>query len=424
VRHSETIKHQKLGLSANQLFFNTLVFLVLLSLPTLFAQTDAAFIGPIQNPTLFPVEKAWTHKLSAAPATFPGHDNDRVYISLDDSTHAINLSDGKLLWSLPWPSSHQPVSDGANVFLATTRALLAISTSSGSTTWKLEFSSDISAPPLQRGGWVIVATANNELFALRSSDGRIVWRQSTGATVTVQPTLAGTSLYIPTSNATLLALDIQTGEELWTSQLAGNPQKPLALDSIFVGADDNFFYRLSLSSGRVEWRWRTGGDIVGQPAVDEENVYFVSLDNMLWALDRQSGVQQWRRPLNLRPRASPLIFEEYVFVTGVTTILRSYHNTTGQGANRMRLDGELAAPPMLPTSSENHSVKMAILLTDGTLLGFHAAKGPMMFLFEFPPDPFLPRPELIAVDELYGLAPFERINPVPVSSDIFPFDPI
>ena len=191
-----------------------------------------------------------------------------------------------------------------------------------------------------------------------------------------------------------------------------------------MGADDNYFYRLSLLSGRVEWRWRAGGDIVGQPVVDEDNVYFTSLDNMLWALNRRSGVQQWRRPLNLRPRASPLMFEEYVFVTGITTVLRSYHNASGAGANRRRLDGELAAPPMLTASPEDHSVKMLILLTDGTLVAFRDAEGPLMFPFNFPPDPLLPRPELISVDELYGVAPFERMDPVPLQSIELSLNPV
>lgn len=425
MQHFETIEHHKPGFNANPLLGAVLAFVGLLSASSLFAQTVPSFVGPIQNTTLFPVEKAWTHKLMAGPATFPGHDDEHVYISLqNDSTHAINLSDGELVWSLPHTSIYQPVSDGTYVFLTTPSDLLALSTTSGTTAWQIEFTADISAPPLYRSGWIIVGTANNEIVALRSSDGRIVWRQTIGAQVSAQPTLAGTSLYVPTSSATLLALDIFTGEEIWRSQLAGNPQKPLALDGIFVGADDNFFYRLSISSGRVEWRWRAGGDIVGQPVVDEDNVYFTSLDNMLWALNRQSGVQQWRRPLNLRPRASPLIFEKYVFVTGITTVLRSYDNATGRGANRMRLDGELAAPPMLTASPGNHSVKMVILLTDGTLEGFREAEGPLMFSFEFPPDPFLPRPELISVDELYGVAPFERMNPVPAPPIESSFEPI
>jgi hypothetical protein len=32
--------------------------------------------------------------------------------------------------------------------------------------------------------------------------------------------------------------------------------------------------------GRVDWRWRTGGDVVGLPA-PTNTMYFVALDNVL-----------------------------------------------------------------------------------------------------------------------------------------------
>ena len=35
------------------------------------------------------------------------------------------------------------------------------------------------------------------------------------------------------------------------------------------------------TDGRVDWRWRTGGDVIGKPVADERYVYFVALDNVL-----------------------------------------------------------------------------------------------------------------------------------------------
>ena len=78
--------------------------------------------------------------------------------------------------------------------------------------------------------------------------------------------------------------------------LGGPPNEILALDDrVYVGAKDHFFYCLMARDGRVDWRWRIGGDIVGVATSDENNVYFVAQDNVLRALNRKSGGQQWLR---------------------------------------------------------------------------------------------------------------------------------
>ena len=53
--------------------------------------------------------------------------------------------------------------------------------------------------------------------------------------------------------------------------------------------------------GRVDWRWRTGGDVIGRPMADDRHVYFVAPDNVLRAMNLVTGGQQWMRPLPLRP---------------------------------------------------------------------------------------------------------------------------
>ena len=55
------------------------------------------------------------------------------------------------------------------------------------------------------------------------------------------------------------------------------------------------------TDGRVDWRWRTGGDVIGKPVADERYVYFVALDNVLRAMNLVTGGQQWMRPLPIRP---------------------------------------------------------------------------------------------------------------------------
>ena len=71
-------------------------------------------------------------------------------------------------------------------------------------------------------------------------------------------------------------------------------------------------------TGQIDWRWRTGGDVLGTAVVDARRVYFVSFDNILRALDRRSGAQRWKRPLPFRPLTGPLMAGATIITSGVT----------------------------------------------------------------------------------------------------------
>ena len=168
------------------------------------------------------------------------------------------------------------------------------------------------------------------LLVLRGLDGQLIWHRDLGAPLSAPPALAADRVYAPAKDGRIVALRLDTGEPIWERRIGGVPSEMLALDDrLYVGSDDNFFYCLTARTGQIDWRWRTGGDVVGTPVVDERRVYFVSFDNILRALDRRSGAQRWKRPLPFRPITGPLMAGEMVIVTGVAPPLNAYLTKDG-----------------------------------------------------------------------------------------------
>ncbi len=357
--------------------------------------------------SVFPLQVAWTTDLGQAPAADPGYDDIHAYVPLRDGTlSAVRLSDGAVAWTVDQPTTFPPLPGAESVIVADDASLVARRVTDGQLLWILDLSHSISAAPIRHGGWLVVALSGGDLVTLRATDGHEYWRRSFGGSLHARPSLGGDRIFVPVDDGRLVALDLLTGALVWERQLRGSPGEVLPLDSLFVGSTDNFLYRLSRDEGKVEWRWRTGGDIVGVPVVDEDRLYFVSLDNLVYSLDRDSGVQQWRRDLSGRPRASPSLIGGILVVSGVSKQVRTFESKTGESTNTLSAPGELGAPPFIDSALDEVGLRMVLLVADGRLIGMGPASGPPEFSLDFPPPPLLPGPELF------------------VPADVLPFEPL
>jgi len=242
----------------------------------------------------------------------------------------------------------EPVAGDGLLFLIEPLTLTALHTVDGSIAWQLPFAETLVVPPVWDNGWLITATAAEEILAFSGKDGRLIWRRAIGSAAHARPSLAADRVYVPTDDGRVVALQVETGRVLWERKIGGAANDILALDErLYVGSKDNYLYCLLTEGGSIDWRWRTGADVIGKPVADKRRVYFVALDNVLRALDRTSGAQQWKDSLPLRPTSGPLKAGDTLIVTGIAPSMRGYQAADGKAAGEIAAGGELAAPPHL-----------------------------------------------------------------------------
>jgi outer membrane protein assembly factor BamB len=139
-------------------------------------------------------------------------------------------------------------------------------------------------------------------------------------------------------------------------------------DRLFVGGEDRFLYCLSDDNGKVKWRWRTGGAIVGTGAVDNDRFYFVSFDNVLRALNRSNGNQQWKAALTLRPSAGPYLSGGLLLVVGAAAEVPAYDPKDGKAAGSVKMPEEPAVTPLLLPSADGKLGKLIVASGEGRLV--------------------------------------------------------
>ena len=374
---------------------------------------------------LLPVDAAWTTVLDAGPRHSPAYDGAGAYVPLrNDTVVAVDLLTGEPFWTIEQRVDHPPVAGDGVVVTATGSRLGGWRASDGFALWSAEFGAAIVAPPLWNNGWLVVATAIGEIVVLRGFDGRELWRRALDGTPTVRPAISGRRLFVPLADGRVVALALGTGAPIWESALPGRPQGILPLDALFVGSTDNLLYRLKLEDGAVDWYWRTGGDIVGTPVADMENVYFNARDNVLRALDRRTGARRWRRLLPGRPTAGPTRLDSVIVVAGVFPTVELFDAETGLPRGRYEAESELVAMPHLIPDARPPTPHLVLVTGAGEMTGLVAAAGPPQFPLGLPSGPLLPRPALVALADLVDWFPARRpalpLRPPSASPDALP----
>ena len=295
-----------------------------------------------------PVETVWGLALNNALTVPPAYDGTRAFFSIEgDRLVAYDLISGTQQWMITARPVMEPVAGDGLLFILEADMLRALHVADGSIAWQLPFADTLAVHPVWDNGWLIVANHDGEITALRATDGQLIWRRDIKSPAHAPPTLAADRIYVPTADHRIVALQVESGEPIWERRLGGAPNDILVVnDRLFAGSQDNFFYCVMAADGRVDWRWRTGGDVAGRPVADERYVYFVALDNVLRAMHMVSGGQQWMRPLPIRPAWGPVRAGSTIVVAGQAAALRAFNIKDGVATGT--LTGVAAQAPDVP----------------------------------------------------------------------------
>jgi outer membrane protein assembly factor BamB len=281
----------------------------------------------------FPLEVKWSAALPAPPAFAPAFDNDRTYVPLrTNQLVALQLSDGKALWSVECPMTSPPAAGDGLVFAGSDGLIEGRTATDGQSQWRRPIAGRVLSLHWD-AGWLLVSVETGPMLALRASDGEILWQHDLGAPLQGPPAPAGDRLYLPLKDGRVLALSLKTGEEIWTHKLSEAAVGILPVGNrVFVGARDNHLHSLDADDADTDWKWQTGADVLGVPVLDEKRVYFVALDNVLRGHNRNSGSMLWKRVLPMRPFTGPLLSGETLIMAGVASELRAYSSIDGKPA--------------------------------------------------------------------------------------------
>ena len=325
--------------------------------------------GRVVVPPVFPLALVQQVTLPSMPLGAPAVGAGLAVVALaEGDVVAFDLATGTETWRAQLEATHRAVVAGDAVYVVTADTTECLALADGAVRWRTPRAHAATTAPFVTDQSVIIATAEPGVTALVRATGTVSWTRVLSHPIT-QPFVGATGrVFGISARPEVTALDAATGAVLWSlafnATLSGLAE---SANRVYVGSDDNFFYALNAASGRIDWKWRTGADVVGAAALDDEHVYFVSLDNLLRALDRRSGGQRWKRALPTRSVAGPLLIDGVLLVVGYSPELRGHLPATGAPVGRYGTDGEIAFQPTLASGAWPGADRLVVVTLDRVL---------------------------------------------------------
>lgn len=312
-----------------------------------------------------------------AEYTQPGallHEGHLYHADRPDRVIAFDAAAGKELWRTVLRPADDPkqgvhlntgLGAGAGLVFAGTRQgrLFAIDPADGRVRWEAQLASEVAAPPVAEGRYVIARSNDGRIYGLEASTGRQLWVQ-VGVVPPLslrgagRPVIDEGQVYIGLANGRLIAVSIATGEVVWETAVGipeGRSEFERLVDvdadpaisgsTVFAAAYQARLAAVSTVSGRIQWSRELS---THQPLLLVDGLLYVSTEGAnVMAVDSENGAILWRQSgLAGRWITGPVWFADTLLVADSQGFVHGLSPEDGRFVSRHRVSSDpiLATP--------------------------------------------------------------------------------
>jgi outer membrane protein assembly factor BamB len=345
-------------------------------------------LPPIPFP-LLPVVQEWIATLDDVPSAGGAMDAERVYIPIQpEKLVALDRITGAKVWTRDIESMWPPVVIADVLYVIASDEIHALDAATGAQRWRVSFDAKVAAPLTAAAAIrkpaadspnddLLIATFDKGLVAAyATADGRMLWMRELGAASRFAPAIDGVRAVFAVDDSRAVALRLADGRVEWEQKLDGMLNQPsFARDRIFIGSNTNFLFALDNATGRIAWKWKAGGDVIGTAADAKGGAYYASLDNVVRAVNRGNGNQRWIKEIPTRPVLPPQVlgdgvkYEEIVVLTGATSEVDAFTAKNGTASGMYMPPSDLQGGPLIDPDLRPYQVAMVVITRDGRVIG-------------------------------------------------------
>ena len=213
-----------------------------------------------------------------------------------------------------------------------------------SVAWKFKTGNKVISSPVISKNLIYIGSSDSILYALDAQTGSLRWKFPTKGELCSTPLIADGKVCFLSYDAFFYALDAENGKLLWKFATEGESRFKVkdyfkgnfeedfwdfylssAVEEggvLYFGSSDSHIYALELESGKLVWKYKTGGSVHSSPALGDGLLLAGSWDSRVYCLDALTGQEKWvfttgrdtASYIHLGIQASPSIEKGFVYI--------------------------------------------------------------------------------------------------------------
>ena len=277
-------------------------------------------------------QQRWCFETKDAVEACPAIAADRVLVGSNDGLfRALDLATGNELWNLkggekfPTGATLVSIADSnepwalVNGYDGGTHCLRV---KDGSEVWHHAAENYINgSPAILDSGLVAFGGCDSAIHFIQLKDGSALCQLPTDAQIIRSLACWGDSLYGVNYANQLLAAVARADKPSWVyenddGQFLTSP----GVDGshVYVGSRDKHLHAVDRLTGKLAWKFKTGGRVESSPLVFDDAVVFGSSDGRLYAINKLDGSEIWRLDLGENLAVAPAFAAGRIVIGGAS----------------------------------------------------------------------------------------------------------
>jgi eukaryotic-like serine/threonine-protein kinase len=148
-------------------------------------------------------------------------------------------------------------------------------------------------------------SSDGYLYALNKTTGKLKWKFNCGSAVTASPAYSNGLIYILSQQQKLFALQVGDGKLIWQRTIGENkhydwgfdyyyPSPVINGDTLLISSADGKVLSVNKQTGKSYWEFKANHFIRATPALFNGWVYVGDTNGDMYALDSKTGKQRWK----------------------------------------------------------------------------------------------------------------------------------
>ncbi len=174
------------------------------------------------------------------------------------------------------------------------------------------------------------------------------WTYETGGSVESTAAIVGDTVYVGTMTGALHAINLSTGRMRWKFVTGGSGISAAPLvqgGTVYVGDEGGTFYAINTANGTLRWKFTTDGKIASGAIFVADSVLFGSYDNHLYRVRASDGAKLWSYEADAQVHCTPCEAGGLVMIASCDGVLRIIDLATGRQVRAAMLGGNFAGAP-------------------------------------------------------------------------------